>query len=88
MCSSDLKIDIIVATKIENLTNIVSVISERNHSFFLDVNGQVWGTGSNSYGQLGLGDRINRLVPSKIENLPKICIKRKIPTKNARKIVE
>ena len=32
----------------------------------------VWGCGYNSYGQLGLADRVERSTPVKLSNLPKI----------------
>lgn len=47
----------------------VSISSGISHSLILDVNGDVWVFGSNKYGQLGLGDSVDRMTPEKI-NLP------------------
>ena len=41
-------------------------------SFSIDFEGIVYSCGSNEYGQLGLGDTIDRNIPIKIENLPPI----------------
>jgi alpha-tubulin suppressor-like RCC1 family protein len=70
-------------TKINTCIPRKSVIQERItsistgvwHSLALDVNKELWGFGSNGYGQLGLGDNRNRLIPTKvvgISNLIKI----------------
>lgn len=79
-------------TKIEGLPPIQAVATGENHSLFLDINGNVWATGFNQFGQLGLGDYNNRQIPTKIEGMPTIQLpvlaRRKIPTKSARKIVE
>ena len=42
----------------------------RTHSIFIDEAGCAWACGWNDYGQLGLGDTIQRNQPEKIENLP------------------
>lgn len=42
------------------------------HSAIIDKNLDVWVCGNNSFGQLGLGDNINRVIPTKIETLPSI----------------
>ena len=39
-------------TRVENIPAIVSINSGQNHSFFIDKEGQVWGCGGNSRGQL------------------------------------
>ena len=36
------------------------------HSFFIDENGQAWATGSNKFGELCLGDDVDRLIPTKV----------------------
>jgi alpha-tubulin suppressor-like RCC1 family protein len=36
----------------------------RFHTFFIDYCGRVFVTGANSFGQLGLGDRTSRAVPT------------------------
>ena len=42
------------------------------HSLFLDEEGSVWACGYNDCGQLGTGDDQGRLIPTKINNIPKI----------------
>ena len=54
------------------LPPIVKMSAGFSYSLFLDVDGFVWCTGSNDYGQLGLGDLLKRLQPEKNGNLPKI----------------
>src|SRR3990167_8640279 len=39
---------------------------------FLDEDGNVWTSGYNGFGQLGLG-HLNNVAPTKIQNIPKIC---------------
>jgi alpha-tubulin suppressor-like RCC1 family protein len=39
---------------------IVSVAAGLHHSFALDSNGGLWATGQNKYGELGLGDNLNK----------------------------
>ena len=36
-------------------TNASKVTVSHNHSMYLDVNGSLWGTGANNYGELGWG---------------------------------
>lgn len=52
--------------KLKNFTQIVSISSGYNHIIFLDINGDIWGTGTNEQGQLGLGDFEDRKIPTKI----------------------
>lgn len=40
------------------------------HSILIDIEGTCWVFGKNDYYQLGLGDRKNRTIPTKIDNLP------------------
>ena len=52
-----------------------TIAAGEHHSLFLDTEGNVWATGSNWNGQLGLGDNIQQrkvLVPTKIDNVPPI----------------
>ena len=42
--------------KLPSHTNISSISAGSTHSAFLDVNGKVYVTGSNHFGQLGLGE--------------------------------
>src|SRR3990167_8729980 len=60
-------------TKIEALPKIASIAGGYYHSLFLDEEGSVWSCGYNGGGgALGLGDSTNRLIPVKIEGIPKI----------------
>ncbi|KAH9500993.1 RCC1 and BTB domain-containing protein 1, variant 4 [Dermatophagoides farinae] len=56
-------------------TRIKDIVASNNYSLFLFENGQLWGCGSNSDGQLGLGDQINQsnLTKIPIENVQKIA---------------
>ena len=42
------------------------------HSLVLTESGEVYAWGDNDDGQLGLGDREERLTPTKVEGLPKV----------------
>jgi alpha-tubulin suppressor-like RCC1 family protein len=58
--------------------DIVSISTGRNHTLALTSNGRVYSFGSNSHGQLGLGDRRDRIEPNLIrmlmeEKIIKIC---------------
>ena len=55
-----------VVFETEENVQIVSVCAGAHHSLFLDSAGCVWSCGHNSQGQLGLGDRVNRNSPTKI----------------------
>lgn len=46
--------------------NIVSISAGRDHSVALDDKGQVWSWGRNNVGQLGIGNRINKTTPVKV----------------------
>nr|XP_046915946.1 RCC1 and BTB domain-containing protein 2-like [Dermatophagoides farinae] len=54
---------------------IKDIVAGMYHSLFLFENGQLWGCGSNKYGQLGLGDDIKRskLTKIPIENVQQIA---------------
>lgn len=43
-----------------------------NHTVILDIHGNVWVSGSNTFGQLGLGHWNYVQYPEKIQSLPKI----------------
>ena len=49
-----------------NVDNIKSVYCGAEHSLILKNDGTLWGCGNNNYGQLGLGDTINRNTFTKI----------------------
>ena len=40
------------------------------HSLFVDLVGSVYSCGHNGYGQLGIGDTNDRILPTRIVNLP------------------
>lgn len=59
-----------VPTQIERLSDITNIFTALGGStFFLDKSGNVFSCGSNSYGQLGLGNRSNQYTPKRIESL-------------------
>jgi alpha-tubulin suppressor-like RCC1 family protein len=47
---------------------VKSIIAGSDHTIAIDLNDDVWVFGDNKFGQLGLGDRINRNIPTKIPN--------------------
>ena len=59
-------------TKVEGLSNIVSVSMGDYHCAAVTTNGDLYTWGSNSDGQLGHGDTINRSIPTKIEGLSNV----------------
>ena len=69
---SKLSEPVVTPAKIHGLSNIISVSGGRCFSLFLDQNGCVWSCGWNQFGQLGLGDKINRNIAQQIEGLPVI----------------
>jgi alpha-tubulin suppressor-like RCC1 family protein len=60
--------DVSVATKMDFIfpALIETVVCGVNHTFALLCNSEVFCWGKNGHGQLGLGDRKNRLVPTKL----------------------
>jgi alpha-tubulin suppressor-like RCC1 family protein len=44
--------------------NITSIASGHYHVFGIGEDGVMWAWGANSFGQLGVGDTINRFTPS------------------------
>ncbi len=55
--------------KITRFTDWVFLEAGRIHSFGLREDGSLWGWGYNEKGQLGLGDKINRITPDKINSV-------------------
>lgn len=64
--------DIYEFSQIPELNNIIEVAAGSYHSLALDINGKVYSFGDNEYGQLGLGNKNSRQIPTLIPNLPKI----------------
>lgn len=66
--------------KIPGLTNIVAISTGQNpalglyssHSLALDQTGRVWAWGENEFGQLGVGDTLDRTTPQIISGLSRI----------------
>ena len=52
--------------KIPNLPEIIRIECGANNSWCIDVNNNLYAFGSNEYGQLGVGDTKDRLLPVKI----------------------
>jgi alpha-tubulin suppressor-like RCC1 family protein len=50
-----------------------SVAAGLSHSFALCWDGKVYSWGGNSYGELGLGDRVRRASPTLVEGLEGVC---------------
>jgi alpha-tubulin suppressor-like RCC1 family protein len=40
----------------------------------IDLDNDIWTMGNNDYGQLGLGDTHNRLIPTKIPNIKTLSV--------------
>ena len=65
----------ITPSLIPNLpSNIDQFVCGATQSLFLDSEGNVYSTGKNNYGELGLGHNIDRNVLNKIPNIPPIKI--------------
>ena len=58
--------------KIEDLSEIIRIECGYYHSLCIDINKDLYVVGGNSYGQLGLGDAINRFKPIKHPSLSNI----------------
>ena len=60
-----------------NTNDIKSVYCGTNHTFILENDGTLWGTGYNVYGQLGLGDTTNRttftVITTNTNDIKSVC---------------
>jgi len=66
----------LIPTLNPTLNNIVQISAGIDYALCLDNEGYIWGFGSNSHGQLGLGDITNRTIPTVIQNfsgIVKVC---------------
>jgi alpha-tubulin suppressor-like RCC1 family protein len=45
------------------LENIINIKAGKNHILALDLDGRLWGWGSNEFGQLGIGNEMNQFSP-------------------------
>ncbi|WP_140421572.1 RCC1 domain-containing protein [Bacillus cereus] len=59
-------------TLVNTLPPIKSIAMGMNHNLFLDFEGNVWAAGSNSFGQLGIGNTKSPTIPTKIPSLSKV----------------
>src|SRR5205085_1974865 len=57
---------------IPNLNNIIQVATGWNHSLVLSSDGKVYSFGENQFGNLGLGDNVNKNIPTLIQTLNNI----------------
>jgi alpha-tubulin suppressor-like RCC1 family protein len=57
------------AFRVDGLPAIVEIAAGQNHSLAIDSTGAVWAWGSNSNGQLGIGNAISPSAPSKLVGL-------------------
>lgn len=61
-----------IPSPVVGLCNIKSVSCGANHSVFVNTEGRLFSNGSNSYGQLGLGDELKRDKVTEIQGIPEI----------------
>lgn len=69
--NDDLEI-INIPRQIPDLGKIIALSCTNTSSLCLDEYGDVWSFGNNKFGELGLGDQINRKQPTKINSLSNI----------------
>ena len=48
------------------LTGVTKIVAIGNHSLAVDINGQLWAWGENTFGELGLGDSTNRNLATQV----------------------
>ncbi|MGA2150632.1 MAG: hypothetical protein ABSG48_00515 [Geobacteraceae bacterium] len=48
------------------LTGVTKIVAIGNHSLAVDINGQLWAWGENTFGELGLGDTTNRNLATQV----------------------
>jgi alpha-tubulin suppressor-like RCC1 family protein len=57
----------ITPTRVEDLTNVKMITAGDAFGIALNNQGELWSFGNNYYSSLGVGDRLHRFVPSKVE---------------------
>jgi alpha-tubulin suppressor-like RCC1 family protein len=67
--------DVLNATKVPGLSNVVQVAAGRYHSLTLKSNGEVWTFGENGNGELGNGNKVDasNAVPSSITGVVQVA---------------
>lgn len=75
---NDTTIDSVYPVPVENPNGVTftDIVAARYHTLAVDENGQVWGWGSNSAGQLGVGTSVNSTVPVMVQGLDGISIEK------------
>lgn len=68
--NGNVSIDAGTPVKISTANNWIMVSAGSEHSMALNSSGELYVWGSNAYVQLGLGDQVNRSIPTKNTNLP------------------
>jgi alpha-tubulin suppressor-like RCC1 family protein len=63
-----------IPTRISNFGNIVAVCATYTISMILDANGSIFSFGEGIWGSLGLGDTLNRYVPTQLLSMVNITI--------------
>jgi prepilin-type N-terminal cleavage/methylation domain-containing protein len=57
---------------VDTLTNVVSVSAGWNHTCAITADGALWCWGANTSGQLGLGDLVERILPTRVTALESV----------------
>jgi len=54
--------------KMQKVSNIIQITGGENHLSMLDADGSVWSVGYNGYGQFGIGNAVNAILPIQMQN--------------------
>lgn len=63
-----------VPTLVNTLPPIKDIAMGREHTLFLDFDNNIWAAGSNSFGQLGIGNTTTPSIPTKISTLSNVKV--------------